>query len=88
MESKLLKVLAQRLLDLEGDNFEVSFYMLTALEGIDAQLLEDIYASLWGSIPGAGSLRDVADLRAQHLGFENIDDLITDATTVRDVFEG
>jgi hypothetical protein len=88
MESKLLKVLAQRLLDLEGDNFEVSFYMLTALEGIDAQLLEDIYASFWVSIPGAGSLRDVANLRAVELGFKNIDDLITDATTVRDVFEG
>jgi hypothetical protein len=86
MESKLLKVLAQRVLELEGDNFEVSFYMLTALEGIDAQLLEDIYSSLF--LAGAGSLRDVADARAIALGFDNIDDLITDATTVRDVFEG
>lgn len=86
MESKLLKVLAQRLLDLEGDNFEVSFYMLTALEGIDAQLLEGVYKSLF--LPGAGSLRDVADLRAVELGFKNIDALIKDATTERDVFEG
>lgn len=86
MESKLLKSLAQRLLDLEGENFEVSFYMLTALEGIDAQLLEDVYASLWSV--GSGSLRDVANLRAVELGFEGIDDLIIDATTVRDVFEG
>jgi hypothetical protein len=86
MESKLLKVLAQQLLDLEGENFEVSFYMLTALEGIDAQLLEDVYASLWSV--GSGSLRDVANLRAVQLGFEGIDDLIIDATTVRDVFEG
>jgi hypothetical protein len=86
MESKLLKVLAQQLLDLEGENFEVSFYMLTALEGIDAQLLEDVYASLWSA--GSGSLRDVANLRAVQLGFEGIDDLIIDATTVRDVFEG
>jgi len=86
MESKLLKVLAQRVLELEGDNFEISFYMLTALEGIDAQLLEDIYSSLF--LAGAGSLRDVANLRAVELGFDNIDDLVTDATTVRDVFEG
>jgi hypothetical protein len=60
--------------------------MLTALEGIDAQLLEDVYASLWSV--GSGSLRDVANLRAVQLGFEGIDDLIIDATTVRDVFEG
>jgi len=87
MQTNLLKALVQRLIDVEGDDAEVSLMCLLDQDpSIDAQLLEDVYQSL--QIPGAGSIRDVADFRAIHLGYEGIDDLLAYGRRESVIFEG
>lgn len=76
MNIKLLKALVQRLQDVEGDDLEVSLCcLLDQDQNLDAQLLNDIYLS--NQLPGAGSLRDVANIRAIQLGYEGIEDLLS-----------
>jgi hypothetical protein len=87
MENKLLKVLLQRLMDVEGDNLEVSLCcILDEDPTIDAQLLNQLYLDI--QLPGAGSIRDVADLRAIKLGYEGIDDLLAYSRRSTFIFEG
>lgn len=87
METKLLKALIQRLQDVEGDDLEVSLCCLLDQDrDLDAQLLNEIYLS--NQLPGAGSLRDVADCRAIHLGYEGIDDLLAYGRRESVIFEG
>ena len=87
METKLIKALIQRLQDVEGDNLEVSLCCLLDQDStIDAQLLNEVYLS--NQLPGAGSMRDVADIRAIHLGYEGIDDLLAYGRRDSVIFEG
>ena len=87
MEIKLLKALVQRLQDVEGDNLEVSLCCLLDQDPtIDAQLLNAVYLS--NQLPGAGSMRDVADIRAVQLGYEGIDDLLAYGRRESVIFEG
>ena len=87
MQIKLLKALVQRLMDVEGDNLEVSLCcLLDQDQDLDAQLLNQVYLDI--QLPGAGSLRDVADLRAIHLGYEGIDDLLAYGRHDSVIFEG
>lgn len=87
METKLIKALIQRLQDVEGDNLEVSLCcLLDQDQTLDAQLLNELYLS--NQLPGAGSMRDVADIRAIHLGYEGIDDLLAYGRRDSVIFEG
>ncbi len=87
MTTNLLKALVQRLQDVEGDNLEVSLCCLLDQDPtLDAQLLNEVYLS--NQLPGAGSMRDVADIRAIHLGYEGIDDLLAYGKRSQFVFEG
>jgi hypothetical protein len=87
MTTNLLKALIQRLQDVEGDNLEVSLCCLLDQDStLDAQLLNQVYLS--NQLPGAGSLRDVADIRAIHLGYEGIDDLLAYGRRESVIFEG
>jgi hypothetical protein len=87
MNTKLLKALVQRLQDVEGDDLEVSLCcLLDQDQDLDAQLLNEVYLS--NQLPGAGSLRDVADIRAIHLGYEGIDDLLAYGRRESVIFEG
>lgn len=87
MHIKLIKALIQRLQDVEGDNLEVSLCCLLDQDStIDAQLLNEMYLS--NQLPGAGSMRDVADIRAVRLGYEGIDDLLAYGRRDSVIFEG
>jgi len=87
MHIKLIKALIQRLQDVEGDNLEVSLCCLLDQDStIDAQLLNEMYLS--NQLPGAGSMRDVADIRAVRLGYEGIDDLLAYSRRDSVIFEG
>ena len=77
----------QRLQDVEGDDLEVSLCCLLDQDStLDAQLLNEVYLS--NQLPGAGSMRDVADIRAIHLGYEGIDDLLAYGRRESVIFEG
>ena len=87
MNIKLLKALVQRLQYVEGDDLEVSLCcLLDQDQDLDAQLLNEVYLS--NQLPGAGSLRDVADIRAIHVGYEGIDDLLAYGRRESVIFEG
>ena len=87
MQTKLLKALLQRLMDVEGDNLEVSLCcLLDQDQDLDAQLLNQLYLDI--QLPGAGSLRSVADLRANQLGYAGIDDLLAYGRRNTFIFEG
>ncbi len=87
MKTNLLKALMQRLQDVEGDDLEVSLCCLLDQDStLDAQLLNEVYLS--NQLPGAGSMRDVADIRAIHLGYEGIDDLLAYGRRESVIFEG
>jgi len=87
MTTNLLKALVQRLMDVEGDNLEVSLCcLLDQDQDLDAQLLNQVYLDI--QLPGAGSMRDVADLRAIALGYEGIDDLLAYGRRDSVIFEG
>jgi hypothetical protein len=87
MNTNLIKALVQRLMDVEGDDLEISLCcLLDADPTLDAQLLNQAYLDI--QLPGAGAMRDVADLRAIHLGYEGIDDLIAYGKQDSCVFEG
>ena len=83
----LLKALVQRLQDVEGDDLEISLIcLLDQDQSLDANLLNEIYLS--NQLAGAGSMREVADIRAVQLGYEGIDDLLAYGKSSPFVFEG
>ena len=87
MQTTLLKALLQRLVDVEGQDFELFlFCLLDQNPDIDAQLVNELYLSLFTA--GAGSMRDAADLRAIEHGFTGIDDLIAYGKKSPFIFEG
>ena len=87
MEKNLIKALIQRIVDIEQDDAEVSLCCLLDQDPtLDAVLVNEVYLSLF--LAGAGSLRDVADLRAIELGYEGIDDLLAYGKRDSCVFEG
>ena len=87
MEKNLIKALIQRIVDIEQDDAEVSLCCLLDQDPtIDSALVNEVYLSLFSA--GAGSLRDVADLRAIQLGYEGIDDLLAYGKRDSCVFEG
>ena len=87
MEKNLIKALIQRIVDIEQDDAEVSLCCLLDQDPtLDAVLVNEVYLSLF--LAGAGSLRDVADLRAIQLGYEGIDDLLAYGKRDSCVFEG
>lgn len=87
MNTNLIKALVQRIIDVEGDDAEISLICLLDQDhSLDAGLVAEIYLSLFPK--GAGSLRDVANLRAIQIGYEGIDDLLAYGKRDSCVFEG
>ena len=85
MENKLLLALMQRVLDVEGDDAEVSLCCIADASNIPLALIQSVYDEIF--MPGC-SVRDVADARAIQLGYEGIDDLIAYGKRSAVVFEG
>jgi len=88
MQTKLIKALMQRLLDAGGQDFELYLCcMLDENKELDARLVSELYLSLFPA--GAGSLRDVANLRAIELGYTGIEDLLAyGKQSANYIFEG
>jgi len=85
--NNLLKAFIQRIIDVEQDDAEISLICILDQDpSFNYDLVNELYLSL--QIAGAGSLRDVADIRARHLGYEGIDDLLAYGKRDSCVFEG
>lgn len=83
----LVKALVQRIIDVEGEDAEISLICLLDQDpSLDADLVNEAYLSILPK--GAGSMRDVANLRAIEIGYEGIDDLLAYGKRDSCVFEG
>ena len=85
--NNLLKAFIQRIIDIEGDDAELSLIsILNQDPSFSYELVNELYLSLFPK--GANSIRDVADIRARHLCYENLEDFIAYGKTNQFVFEG
>ena len=87
METNLLKALIERIISIEGNDAELSLISILDQDpSISYDLVNGLYLSVFPQ--GAGSLRDVADIRAREIGYEGLDDFIAYGKRNPFVFEG